>query len=295
MGFPDDPSPPRAGARTSPARPVSAWDRGRAPTRSPTGSRRWTTQICGSRKSALGGVEPVRAPSLEGAAAYPSARHARPRARSSPASSKSGAPPPRERRAPRVAAPVQSLASELDFRPRRRRVIARGAASSIASVNAASAAESPSWPRVIPARRGSPPAWFAGREQRQHGRGGWPPPLHPLASTRQSRPQPAHDLRASRGRRQPDRRGRAPCGSDAPARGGSRRSRPRLCPLLEPGAETLVQLRPCVLRRPGVGNVADQDVMEAVRVVVAATQRAPGRGGPVPLAASRGPRSPPAG
>ena len=42
--------------------------------------------------------------------------------------------------------------------------------------------------------------------------------------------------------------------------------------LLEPGAEAFVQLRPCVLRRPGVGDVADQDVMEAVRVVVASTQ-----------------------
>ena len=46
--FPDDPSLPRAGAHTSPAPRVRAWDRGTAPTRSPTGSRRWTTQICGS-------------------------------------------------------------------------------------------------------------------------------------------------------------------------------------------------------------------------------------------------------
>src|SRR5829696_1039691 len=47
------------------------------------------------------------------------------------------------------------------------------------------------------------------------------------------------------------------------------------CPasLLEPGAEALVQLRPCVLRRPGVGDVADQDMMEAVRVVIAAAYR----------------------
>ena len=42
--------------------------------------------------------------------------------------------------------------------------------------------------------------------------------------------------------------------------------------LLEPGAEAFVELGPCVLRRPGVGNVADQDVVEAVRVVVASTQ-----------------------
>ena len=38
--------------------------------------------------------------------------------------------------------------------------------------------------------------------------------------------------------------------------------------LLEPRAETVVQLCPSVLRRPGIGDVADENVMEAVRVIV---------------------------
>ena len=197
--------------------------------------------------STLGGVEPVRAASLQGAAGVPERapgaaegalvfRLLEERGRSSHESDESSGSPPRCNRArassiPDHAADTSSLIAT---------------ASSIAWVNAASAAaESPSWLRVIPSRRGSPPVSLRRRgATTQHGRGGWPPPLHPLASTRQFRPQPARDLRALQGRGHQDRRGRAlavamcllEVVADELVRGPAS--------LLEPRAETVVQLCP---------------------------------------------------